>query len=175
MSTHVVLREQTRWSRGGLVLMSAAMDVEWNAVLHVQAALGGALSALLPNAALVPAVHARDLSRDAAVVAAFEADPLVCHAQTKCRMGYECLRAFRALQSRYGAIGVPLLAMHGTGDKVTSMPAVRRLVDAAGSTDKAFVPFEGAFHELFNEPEQGVVMDKLTAWLLERANKTAKL
>ncbi len=175
VSAYTALREPARWARGGLVLMSAAADVEWNAVLHVQAAVGGALAALLPNAALVPAVRVEDLSRDAAVVAAFKADPLVCHANTKCRLGFECLNAFRALQPRYKEIAVPLLAMHGTADKITSLPAVRRLVEAAASTDKTLVPIEGAYHELFNEPEQGAVLERLTAWVLERAQAPAKL
>ncbi len=175
VAAYTALRAPARWARGGLVLMSAAMDVEWNIVLHVQAALGGALSALLPNVPLVPAVNVSDLSRDPAVVAAFNADPLVAHSKTKCRMGFEVLHAFRALAPRYKEFTLPLLAMHGTADRVTSLPAVRRLVEAAGSADKQLVPWEGAFHELFNEPEQAAVMDKLTSWLLERAQAPAKL
>ena len=169
----MALHEPARWARGGLVLMSAAMDVEWTAVLHAQAALGAALSCMLPNAALVPAVRSSDLSRDPAVVAAFEADPLVAHAPTKCRMGFECLNAFRALQPRYGQITTPLLAMHGTADKITSAPAVQRLVAAAGSADKTFVSWPGAFHELMHEPEQAAVLDKVVAWVLERAQQGA--
>jgi alpha-beta hydrolase superfamily lysophospholipase len=175
VSAYTALREPARWARGGLVLMSAAADVEWTPMLHAQAAVGAALSALLPNAALVPAVRVEDLSRDPAVVAEFKADPLVCHANTKCRLGFECLNAFRALQPRYKEISVPLLAMHGTADKITSLPAVRRLVEAAASTDKTLVPIEGAYHELFNEPEQGAVLERLTAWVLERAQAPAKL
>ena len=171
----MALASPARWARGGLVLMSAAMDVEWSAVLHVQAALGGALSCLLPNAALVPAVNTIDLSRDPKVIAAFEADPLVAHAPTKCRMGFESLSAFRKLVPRYPEFTLPLLAMHGTADKITSAPAVQRLVEAAGSKDKAFVAWPGAFHELFNEPEQGAVLDKLTGWIVERAGGAAKL
>jgi len=165
----VALSSTQRFARGGLVLMSAAMDVEWTAVLHVQAALGGVLSCLLPNAQLVPAVAVADLSRDPAVVAAFEADPLVAHGQTKGRMAYESLCAFRKLGPRYPEFKLPLLAMHGTADKITSLAAVRRLVEGAQSRDKALVTWPGAFHELLHEPEKQEVLDKLTAWMLERA------
>ena len=36
MSTHVVLRDQVPWQQGGLVLLSAALDVEWNLLLRIQ-------------------------------------------------------------------------------------------------------------------------------------------
>ena len=175
VAAHVALSSAKRFAKGGLVLMSAAMDVEWTAVLHVQAAMGGVLSCLLPNAQLVPAVSSKDLSRDPAVVAAFEADPLVAHGQTKGRMAYESLCAFRRLGPRYKEISLPLLAMHGGADKITSLAAVKRLVEAASSRDKAFVEWPGAFHELLHEPEKAEVLDKLTAWMLERAGAAAKL
>ena len=158
VAAHVALSSAKRFAKGGLVLMSAAM-----------------LSCLLPNAQLVPAVSSKDLSRDPAVVAAFEADPLVAHGQTKGRMAYESLCAFRRLGPRYKEISLPLLAMHGGADKITSLAAVKRLVEAASSRDKAFVEWPGAFHELLHEPEKAEVLDKLTAWMLERAGAAAKL
>ena len=98
IATYVVLADQSKWAKGGLVLMSAAMDVEWTFVLRVQAPMGALLAVLLPDAPLVPAVRAEDLSRNPAVVEAHKADTLVPHGNTKCRIGYEILQAFRNLQ-----------------------------------------------------------------------------
>lgn len=98
VSTYTVLRDQARWAKGGLVLMSPAMDVEWNFVLRVQAPMGALLAVVLPDVPLVPAVRAEDLSRNPAVVEAHKADTMVPHGNTKCRMGYECLQGFRNLQ-----------------------------------------------------------------------------
>lgn len=156
IASYVVLADQAKWAKGGLVLMSAAMDVEWTFVLRVQAPMGALLAVLLPDAPLVPAVRAEDLSRNPAVVEAHKADTLVPHGNTKCRIGYEILQAFRNLQVRlswcrdvevamplsilrctqpyppfshaqpqYKDLTVPILAMHGGADKITSMPAVR--------------------------------------------------
>ena len=100
IATYVVLADQAKWAKGGLVLMSAAMDVEWTFVLRVQAPMGALLAVLLPDAPLVPAVRAEDLSRNPAVVEAHKADTLVPHGNTKCRIGYEILQAFRNLQVR---------------------------------------------------------------------------
>lgn len=52
----------------GLVLSSAAVDVEWTPVLRLQAPLGGLLAAVAPRARLVPAVRPQDMSSDPATV-----------------------------------------------------------------------------------------------------------
>ena len=77
------LREPTRYR--GLVLVAPAMDVEWTTTLHVMAAFGGVLAACLPNAALVPAVQTKFLSRDPAVVEAHDKDDLVPKGDAKVR------------------------------------------------------------------------------------------
>ena len=61
------------------------MDVEWTTTLHVMAAFGGVLAACLPNAALVPAVQTKFLSRDPAVVEAHKKDDLVPQGDAKVR------------------------------------------------------------------------------------------
>lgn len=77
------LREPTRYR--GLVLVAPALDVEWTTTLHVMAAFGGVLAACLPNAALVPAVQTKFLSRDPAVVEAHKKDDLVPQGDAKVR------------------------------------------------------------------------------------------
>jgi alpha-beta hydrolase superfamily lysophospholipase len=87
----------------------------------------------------------------------------------QCRVSYESLRAFAALQPRYGSIAVPLLAMHGSANSIASLEAVARLVDAAASADKQLLTWPGAYHELFHEPERDDVIDALLAWIARRA------
>lgn len=55
----------------GLVLSSAAVDVEWTPILRIQAPLGGLMAAVMPRARIVPAVRPEDMSTDAATVAAY--------------------------------------------------------------------------------------------------------
>lgn len=65
---------------------------------------------------------------------------------------------------------LPLLALHGDADKVTSLAAVRRLVAASRSPDKAFVEVGGAFHELLlDTPCKGDVLAQVVAWVNARA------
>jgi alpha-beta hydrolase superfamily lysophospholipase len=56
-----------------------------------------------------------------------------------------------------------------------SFTQARRLVNEASSTDKTFQLWDGAYHELFNEPESGQVLDKLCAWIADHAAKGSKL
>ena len=109
------------------------------------------------------------MSRDPAHVKAYKEDPLIAHGNVKCRMGNETLHGFKELQRRYGEIKVPLLALHGTADKCTSYPAVKRLVAAASSAEKALVPMEGFYHEMFFEPGGDAVRLKIEEWVKERA------
>lgn len=37
VATHLVLKDQPSWESGGLILHSAAIDVEWNPILRIQA------------------------------------------------------------------------------------------------------------------------------------------
>lgn len=66
---------------------------------------------------------------------------------------------------------VPLLAVHGTSDKCTSMPAVKRLVEASCSADKTFRSLEGGYHEMLFDPEKEEVIRMVSEWVLERASK----
>jgi hypothetical protein len=79
VACNVALRDQARWARGGLVLMSAALDVKRTPLLRAQALAGSLLSALLPDASIVPAAPPERLSRSAESRAAHAADTLVPH------------------------------------------------------------------------------------------------
>jgi acylglycerol lipase len=126
-----VLRSQSTFH--GLLIVSPALDVEWTPVLRVQAAIGGLLSSLLPKAKLVPAVKVCDLSQDQAVCDAFEADPLNTLGNVRCRMGNESLGAMRSLAARYPDFTLPIWGTQGDTDRITSLPAHQRFMDAVSS------------------------------------------
>ena len=55
--------------------------------------------------------------------------------------------------------------LSGTADKLVN-PEGARLVDRlAGSTDKTLKMYDGLYHEVFNEPEQELVLGDLSDWL----------
>ncbi len=62
----------------------------------------------------------------AAQVADFAADPLNFVGNVRAKTANELLKGFREVQARQGELALPLLALHGTADHITSFPARRR-------------------------------------------------
>jgi alpha-beta hydrolase superfamily lysophospholipase len=124
-------------------------------------AVVGRLFPRLPLAQL----EARTVSRDPAVVAAYDSDPFVYRGRMRAGM----LRAFHfaldRIQRDMEAVTAPLLIMHGTADELTDPEGRRQLHERALSSDKTLKLYEGLAHEVLNEPEQEEVIGDLLAWL----------
>ncbi len=104
------------------------------------------------------------LSRDQDVGRRYSADPLV-NRLVSFRWFTEMTRAMREVREIGPALTLPLLVMHGTGDKIVSFDASKRLFDHIESKDKEFVAYPGYYHELFNEPEKAEIYLKVTEWI----------
>ena len=151
------------WSRpvDALVLSSPALDAGMNAV---QKAMLAVLGPIAPNLGVGNGLSPRWISRDAAVVAAYEADPLV-HDRIAPRLARFIVdggAAVRALAPRWT---VPTLLLYAGADRLV-VPAGSAAFAAAAPpgvvTARVFAPL---FHEIFNEPEQAAVLSILGGWL----------
>lgn len=159
----------------GLFLSSPALDVEWTPILRAQAPIGGLLSLLLPRARVVPAVDPKHLCRDAAVVEAYRKDPLNFVGNVRARTANELLRGFRAVAPLAGRLSVPALVVFGDADRIASLPAARKFVEAAAAAagqggaaprpDAKLVVFPGAYHELFHGPDREEVIRVVVEWM----------
>lgn len=105
------------------------------------------------------------VSRDPAVVAAYDADPLVYRGRMKAGMLRALVGGARDVLRGMERISLPLLILHGTEDGLTDPEGSRRLHERAASTDKTLKLYDGLAHEIFNEPEQAAVLADLVAWL----------
>lgn len=117
-----------------------------------------------PTYSLSP-LPASAISRDPAVVQAYETDPLVYRGGMRLGHGAASMRALQRIQLDMEEIDVPLLIMHGTADRLTSPEASEELLERARSSDRTLKLYDGLYHEIFNEPEQETVMQDLAAWL----------
>ena len=95
----------------------------------------------------------------------YENDPLNRNGKVRPRTGAEMLLAVRRVVDRLPQVTLPVLVMHGTGDRLVPVQAAHLIHDSVGSTDKTLLTYEGLFHEIFNEPEQKRVLDDLVGWL----------
>jgi alpha-beta hydrolase superfamily lysophospholipase len=126
-------------------------------------ALSSLLSQFLPRLGVL-SLDAEGVSRDAAVVAAYRADPLVYTGKIGARLGKEMMDAMTRAREGAGTIRLPILIQHGGADSLTAPEGSRFLFDHVASMDKRLEIYPGLFHEIYNEPEQGAVLDDLVAW-----------
>ena len=132
-----------------------------------------ALAALKGLSHLAPHAHVlrlknEDFSRDPAVVAAMNADPLIADESQPTRTIAELARADERLKHEFPRITLPVLILHGTADKATKPSGSQTFYDAAASADKSLKLYEGHYHDLLNDLEKDVVMNDIVAWLHER-------
>jgi alpha-beta hydrolase superfamily lysophospholipase len=122
---------------------------------------------------IVPGLPVQDLdvnaiSRDPAVVAAYNADPLVYHGRVPTGIGRALLQVGETMPQRAPALTAPLLVVHGSDDRLIPVAGSRRLVECMGSTDVQLKVYPGLYHEVFNEPERDQVLDDVVSWITAR-------
>ena len=102
---------------------------------------GIALAALKGLSHLAPHAHVlrqknEDFSRDGAVVATMNADPLIAHETQPTMTVAAMVRADERLEEALPGISLPLFILHGTADRATKPSGSQLLFDRAGSADK---------------------------------------
>jgi acylglycerol lipase len=122
------------------------------------------LSTIAPNLGVLT-LPAAAVSRDPAVVKAYEEDPLVYRGAAPARTLTEMAGAMRGFVQHAAELQMPVLIQHGTGDTLVPLVGNRRIYERMGSVDKTLRVYEGLYHEIFNEPEREQVLDDLVAWL----------
>lgn len=101
------------------------------------------------------------LSRDPAVIKAYENDPLVYHGPIP---GNFAMRGMLdKLYDKVPGITLPTLTMAGDGGPDGAKARV--LYAQIGSKDKTLKVYPGLLHEIFNEPEHSQVIADLETWL----------
>jgi len=148
----------------GLILSGATLAAETTQpALLVSAA--GILNSIAPKLAISPPLPSSVLSRDEAVMRAYDTDPLVEHGNVRVRMGHQIVSTSRYVKAHLSDLKLPLFIFHGADDKLCPPAGSQILYDGAGSSDKKLKFYDGLRHETHNEPEQGMVIDNIINWL----------
>ncbi|HYP32804.1 MAG TPA: alpha/beta hydrolase [Burkholderiaceae bacterium] len=150
------------WCRvDALVMSSPALDPGTNAV---QKLLLAVVAPLLSNLAVNNGLKVDWISRDASVVQAYAADPLV-HDRITGRLGLFVARQGPAVIAAAPRWTTPTLLMWAGADRCVA-PAGSAAFAAGAPRDVVTArEWPGLFHEIFNEPEQEQVLSALDAWL----------
>lgn len=144
----------------GLVLSGPLAEVDGRAVAKALARMLGALAPGLPVARIDP----KSISRDRAVVAAYEFDPLVFD-KVPAGTAVEFIRHADTLPDDVRSVTLPTLVMYGTEDRLCAPAGAEMIARRIGSADVTVTPYTGLYHEIFNEPEREQVIDELLGWL----------
>jgi alpha-beta hydrolase superfamily lysophospholipase len=140
---------------------AVAAQASLSPVLVAVAKVLGKIAPGLP----VEELDATAVSRDPAVVAAYNADPLVWHGKVPAGIARALILVGETMPQRASALAAPLLVVHGEKDRLVPVEGSHRLVECVAAEDVHLKVYPGLYHEVFNEPEQALVLDDVTSWI----------
>jgi alpha-beta hydrolase superfamily lysophospholipase len=150
-----------------LMVLSGPAVAAQAAVSPLLALLAKTVGAIAPGLPL-QALDTSAVSRDPAVVNAYNTDPLVHHGKVPAGIARELLLVGDTMRQRAAALTAPLLVVHGSEDRLIPVDGSRQLVEAVGSSDVELKIYPGLYHEVFNEPERYQVLDDVVSWINAR-------
>ncbi|MEO6794475.1 MAG: lysophospholipase [Mycobacterium sp.] len=105
------------------------------------------------------------VSRDPAVVAAYDEDPLVHHGRVPAGVARALIKVGETMAARAEALTAPVLVVHGADDGLVPAEGSKRVAACVGSDDVQLTVYPGLYHEVFNEPEREQVLDDVVGWI----------
>ncbi|MBI5030428.1 MAG: alpha/beta hydrolase [Chloroflexi bacterium] len=127
-------------------------------------AMSKILSRIAPSVAIKTGLDASAISRDAAVVKAYQTDPLV-HSFGTPRLSTEITAAQNWTYAHAADLKLPLLLIVGSEDKLVPPAGGRKFFDAVTFADKQKLDYQGAYHETHNDIIAPQVMADVERWL----------
>jgi alpha-beta hydrolase superfamily lysophospholipase len=150
-----------------LMVLSGPAVAAQSAVSPVLAWVAKTVGAIAPGLPLQQ-LDADAVSRDPAVVNAYNTDPLVYHGKVPGGLARALLLVGETMPQRAAALNAPLLVVHGSEDRLIPVDGSRQLVEAVGSSDVELKVYPDLYHEVFNEPERDQVLDDVVSWINAR-------
>jgi acylglycerol lipase len=146
-----------------MVLSGPAVDAQ-AAVSPVMVFVAKTLGKIMPGLP-VEQLPTDAVSRDPAVVAAYNADPMVYHGKLPAGIARALLSVGETMPRRAAALTAPLLVVHGEQDKLIPVAGSHHLLECVASEDAHLKVYPELYHEVFNEPERAVVLDDVASWI----------
>ncbi|MEM1403857.1 MAG: lysophospholipase [Pseudomonadota bacterium] len=125
------------------------------------------IAMILPRLGVLQ-LDASEVSRDKEVVTRYMEDPLVHSGKISAKLVVELFSAMGTLETRRGAIELPVLIMHGEGDVMAAPNGSVNFHKHISSDDNTLRLYPTLYHEIFNEPEQDDVLKELCDWMEAR-------
>jgi alpha-beta hydrolase superfamily lysophospholipase len=145
----------------GLILSSPALAVPLTGMQRRMLAL---MQAIAPHTGVPNGLKAQYLSHDAAVVAAYKADPLV-HGKISASLLRAMLDSVALCEANAASLDLPALMLVAGDDHLVDSEGSRRFFAKLppGLADMRW--YEGFYHEIFNEIDQARPLAAMCTWL----------
>lgn len=150
----------------GCILSGPALATD-DVISPVQKKILKILSLLTPKLPLIK-IEGAAVSRDPAVVKAYETDPLVFRGKATARLLTEIVSSADKGLQEAAKITLPLLMLHGGSDLLAHPKGSEKLANSVSSRDKTLKIYPELYHEIFLEPENQQVFADIDAWLTAR-------
>ncbi|MCB0033138.1 MAG: lysophospholipase [Anaerolineales bacterium] len=147
--------------QGAIISAPAVGKLDVPAVIDF---ISGILSGIAPAFAVPTNLDSTAISRDAAVVKAYQNDPFV-HGKGTPRFATELKKTAAETMANAGKISLPLLMIHGDQDKLVNVANTRAFFPKVSSADKELIIYEGGYHESHNDIHHEQVTADLERWL----------
>lgn len=124
------------------------------------------VAALAPNAPILDTPHG-DFSSSPDVIADMRRDPLIEAPKGPARTARSAIDGVRRVWAHPERLVAPLLALHGTGDRIVAPIASRELIARAGNPDRTLRLYDDLAHDLLHEPAGAAerIAGDVIAWL----------
>lgn len=161
----------------GIILTAPALGVDMSLELKVQKFFAPVIDTLAPKARIVDAVDPWEMSRNKEAVQQYIDDPLTETGKLVARTAIGMSNGFEVIKKRRGDITVPILALHGTGDKCTCPKATEEFFRSVGTPaeKKRFLKLPGLYHELLEEPETNQILEYIIVFASSGGKEFAKV
>jgi alpha-beta hydrolase superfamily lysophospholipase len=133
-------------------------------VSPVKVAVGQLLSQVWPRFSLSTGLGLELGARNPTILAVYANDPLR-HCRVSARFGTEFMKTVAWIHGHAVEWQVPLLILHGSGDRVALPDGGQRFFENAGCVDKERRDYADAYHELFDDLNYQEVLADLEEWL----------
>lgn len=128
--------------------------------------LAKVLGTLIPTITLSNGLDPKFLSRNKEAVKKYVEDELV-HDRISAALGKSVFENMKKAHQEAEKIKVPVLLLIGTADIITPPEGAIKFFERLKVEDKSIKKFNGAYHEIFDDPEWGEEFhDTIVKWLL---------
>lgn len=145
----------------GVIATSPPLDI--SSTPQSRITMAKVMNPILPGLIVSNALDTTALSRDAEIVEAYKADPLV-HEKISVRLGAFLIEGAQYVLEHAAEWTLPLYLAHGTQDRICKIAGTDAFYERANGPI-TYKRWEGLYHETHNEPEKEQVIQTMLDWI----------